>query len=307
MIPDIAYLILNYNPDGEAKATDVLNDTIDNLYQRKSTHLKCDVFLLDQGSTSNHRSWLIEKQNKLGFSTILLNRNIGISRAINLFVRTCKSPVVGLITSDVVITTGMDEDLYEKVQIPEVYQATPFTDKSDIDYQTWLPSEPYGSDHLDLGQLRAEKTSLLEPLFNGKSKNYLRCIGVELNVMFWRTSIFEKVGYFDEQWKASYENNDFSLRCFLNGGCTCISMDSFVWHYHKVTEKNKSKDRSHAGYLDNWPLETRKIWDRKWPQLDSYINVYKPLKNKSVADYPKFYEKFKDNIGLSYVQDIDYF
>ena len=307
MIPDIAYLILNYNPDGEEKATDVLNVTIDNFYQRKSKHLRCDVFLLDQGSTFNHRSWLIEKQNRFGFSTILLNRNIGISRAINLFVRTCKSPVIGLITSDVVITTGMDEDLYEKVQIPEVYQATSFTDKSDIDYQTWLPSEPYGSDHVDLGQLRAEKTSLLEPLFNGKSKNYIRCIGVELNVMFWRRSVFEKIGYFDEQWKASYENNDFSLRCFLAGGCTGISMDSFVWHYHKVTEKNQSKDRSHEGYLDNWPEETRKIWDRKWPQMDSYINIYKPLKNKSIADYPKFYETFKHNISLPFEQAIDYF
>ena len=307
MIPDIAYLILNYNPDGEEKATDVLNVTIDNFYQRKSKHLRCDVFLLDQGSTFDHRSWLIEKQNRFGFSTILLNRNIGISRAINLFVRTCKSPVIGLITSDVVITTGMDEDLYEKVQIPEVYQATSFTDKSDIDYQTWLPSEPYGSDHVDLGQLRAEKTSLLEPLFNGKSKNYIRCIGVELNVMFWRRSVFEKIGYFDEQWKASYENNDFSLRCFLAGGCTGISMDSFVWHYHKVTEKNQSKDRSHEGYLDNWPEETRKIWDRKWPQMDSYINIYKPLKNKSIADYPKFYETFKHNISLPFEQAIDYF
>jgi GT2 family glycosyltransferase len=307
MIPDIAYLILNYNPDGEQKATDVLNDTIDTFYQRKSKHLRCDVFLLDQGSTFNHRSWLIEKQNRFEFSTILLNRNIGISRAINLFVRTCKSPVIGLITSDVVITTGMDEDLYEKVQIPEVYQATSFTDKSDIDYQTWLPSEPYGSDHVDLGQLRAEKTSLLEPLFSGKSKNYLRCIGVELNVMFWRKSIFEKVGYFDEQWKASYENNDFSLRCFMAGGCTCISMDSFLWHYHKVTEKNQSKDRSHEGYLDNWPMETKKIWDRKWPKIDSYISIYKPLKNKSIANYPKFYETFKHNTYLPYEQAIDYF
>lgn len=307
MIPDIAYLILNYNPDGEAKATDVLNGTIDTFYERKSNHLKCDVFLIDQGSTLNHRGWLIEKQTRLGFSTILLNRNIGISRAINLFVRTCKSPVIGLITSDVLITTGMDEDLYEKAQIPEVYQATPFTDKSDIDYQVWLPSEYYGSDNIDLGKLRAEKTSLLTTLFNGKIKNYLRCIGVELNVMFWRRSVFEKIGYFDEQWKASYENNDFSLRCFLNGGCTCISMDSFVWHYHKVTEKNKSKDRSHEGYLDNWPQETRKIWDRKWPQLASHVNVYKPLNNKSIADFPKFYEKFKHNIYLPFEQDIDYF
>jgi len=307
MIPDIAYLILNYNPEGEATATNVLNDTIDFFYKRKSKHLKSDIFLLDQGSTSSHRNWLVEKQNLFGFSTILMNRNIGISRAINLFARTCKSPVIGLITSDVLITTGMDEDLYEKAQIPEVYQATPFTDKSDIGYQTWSPSAPYGSDHIDLGQLRAEKTSLLTTLINGKSNNYLRCIGVELNVMFWRRSIFDKIGYFDEQWKASYENNDFSLRCFLDGGCTCISMESFVWHYHKVTEKNQSKDRSHEGYLDNWPQETRKIWDRKWPQLDSFINIYRPLKNKSVADYPKFNEKFKHNIHLPYVQDIDYF
>lgn len=307
MIPDIAYLILNYNPDGEEMATDVLNDTIDAFYQRKSKHLRCDVFLLDQGSTFNHRSWLIEKHNQFGFSTILLNRNIGISRAINLFVRTCKSPVIGLITSDVLITTGMDEDLYEKVQIPEVYQATPFTDKSDVVYQTWLPSEPYGTDQVDLSQLRAEKTSSLKSFFNGKSSNYLRCIGVEFNVMFWRRSVFEKIGYFDEQWKASYENNDFSLRCFLAGGSTGISMDSFVWHYHKVTEKNKSKDRSHEGYLDNWPQETRKIWDRKWPELNSYINIYKPLKNNKVADYPRLYEKFKKNIYLPYEQAIDYF
>jgi hypothetical protein len=84
-------------------------------------------------------------------------------------------------------------------------------------------------------------------------------------------------------------------------------MDSFVWHYHKVTEKNQSKDRSHAGYLDNWPKETRKIWDCKWPQMDSHINIYKPLKNKSIADYPKFYETFKHNISLPYEQAIDYF
>jgi GT2 family glycosyltransferase len=307
MIPYIAYLILNYNPDGEEKATDVLNDTIDTFYQRKSNHLKCDVYLLDQGSTSNHRSWLIEKQNRFGFSTILLNRNIGISRAINLFVRTCKSPVIGLITSDVLITTGMDEDLYEKAQIPEVYQATPFTDKSDVVYQTWLPSEPYGTDQVDLSQLRAKKTSSLKSFFSGKSSNYLRCIGVEFNVMFWKRSVFEKIGYFDERWKASYENNDFSLRCFLAGGCTGVSMDSFVWHYHKVTDKNQSREKSHIGYLDNWPQEVRRIWDRKWPELDSSINIYKPLKNKNVADYPRLYEKFGKNIYLPYEQAIDYF
>lgn len=307
MIPDIAYLILNYNPDGEKIAEDVLTATVDTFYERKSRHLTCDVFLLDQGSTVRHRSRLLEKQQQYGFSTILLNRNIGISRAINFFVRTCKSPVVSLITSDVLITTGMDEDLYNKVQIPEVYQATPCTDKSDVDYQTWAPDQPYGSDNVDLSRLQKDKQSLVEKILGNSSPDYIRCIGVEFNVMFWRRSVFERIGYFDERWKASYENNDFSMRCFLAGGCTAVSTGSFVWHYHKVTEKNFSKSRSHDGYLENWEQATKKIWDAKWPDLASYINIYKPLRNRTIRDYPQLYDRFKHNIGLPYEQPIGYF
>lgn len=307
MIPDITYLILNYNPDGERNAQNVLSNTIDAFYKRKSSRLTCDVYVLDQGSTDGHRQWLLEKQRQYNFSTILLNRNIGISRAINFIVRTCKAPVMGLITSDVVITSGMDEDLYNKVHISEVYQAAPFTDKSDVDYQIWRPVEPYGSDHVDLTELRKKEASLIGKLIKREYKGYLRYIGVEFNVMFWRRAVFDKVGYFDERWKAAYENNDFSLRCFLAGGCTALSLDSFVWHYHKVTDKNKSREKTYENYVENWSSAMKEIWDTKWNNLSSYINIYKPLQNKSIADYPKLYEKFKNNIFLPYEQDIDYY
>jgi len=181
VIPDISYLILNYNPEGELHAQEILNQTINTFYSRKSKSLTCDVFLLDQGSTPNHRKWLFEKQNQYGFSSILLNRNMGISGAINFFVRTCKSPVIGLITSDVIITSGMDEDLYNKVQIQEVYQATPFTDKSDVDYQMWQPNEEFGTDNVDLSDLQKKET-----LFSGKffRKKHESILGVlELNLM----------------------------------------------------------------------------------------------------------------------------
>lgn len=88
-----------------------------------------------------------------------LNGNIGISGAINRVARLSRSPVVALTTSDVIVTTGMDEDLFEKVQIPEVYQATPFTDKSDVDYQVWQPKEEFGSDNLELNQLKKRGAS----------------------------------------------------------------------------------------------------------------------------------------------------
>ena len=72
--------------------------------------------------------------------------------------------MLGLITSDVLITSGMDEDLFNKVQIEEIYQATPFTDKSDVDYQKWLPKESFGSDYVNLTELRKQKTSFLDSL-----------------------------------------------------------------------------------------------------------------------------------------------
>lgn len=307
MIPDISYLILNYNPEGELHAQEILNQTIDTFYSRKSKNLTCDVFLLDQGSTTTHRKWILEKQNQYEFSTILLNRNIGISKAINFFVRTCKSPVVGLITSDVIITSGMDEDLYNKVQIQEVYQAAPFADKSDIDYQVWQPKEDFGSDNVNLSDLRKKGQTFLERVFNKEHNDYLRCLGIEFNVMFWRRSIFDKVGYFDEKWKACFENNDFSLRCFLAGGCTALSYNSFVWHYHKITEKNKSREKCYDNYLDDWHNKIKKMWDDKWPQLNSYIDIYNPLKNKNISDFPAIYEKFKHNTYLPYEQLAGYF
>lgn len=308
MIQDISYLILNYNPAGEESARDILRNVISAFYERKSKRLKCDVFLLDQGSTHEHRNWIVTMQEKYGFSTILLNRNLGISRAINFFVRTCKSPVIGLITSDVLITRGMDEDLFEKVQIPEVYQAVPFADKSDLEYQIWQPAEDFGADNVDLQKLKSGKKTFSDRLLGRDGNDYLRVIGVELNVMFWRRDIFDRVGYFDERWKACYENNDFSLRCFLAGGCTAISHESFVWHYHKVTEKNNARDKSHEGYIDDcWPQEIRKLWDEKWPGLDKYINIYKPLKGRSITDYPGLQKSYENNIYLPYEQELKYF
>lgn len=307
MIPDISYLILNYNPEGHPDATQVLEATIDTFYARRSKKLSCDVVLMDQGSVPSHQRWLKEKRDQYSFSLVLLNHNIGISGAINRFVRTSKSPVIGLITSDVLITSGMDEDLFSKAQIDEVFQVTPFTDKSDLDYQVWRPAESFGSDHLDLSALKKEKASLGDRLLGRSVKPYLRVLASELNVMFWRREIFDKIGFFDERWKACYENNDFSLRCFLAGGCTAVSLESFVWHYHKMTEKSQARDKCYEGYIDkNWPQEIRRLWDEKWPQLDSSIKMYDPLKNKTIDDYPKLYKKFSHNIHLPGEQNRTY-
>lgn len=118
--------------------------------------------------------------------------------------------------------------------------------------------------------------------------------------MFWRRSVFDKIGYFDERWKACYENNDFSLRCFLDGGCTAISRDSFVWHHHKMTEKSKARDQVYIN--EDWQQRITAAWNHKWPEVNRFIDIYKPLCNKTISDYLLLYDNFKNNIYLDYEQ-----
>ncbi|PKN34719.1 MAG: hypothetical protein CVU61_06630 [Deltaproteobacteria bacterium HGW-Deltaproteobacteria-19] len=292
MIPDVTYLILNYNPRGEETAQGILGETIRSFHERKSPRLKAEVYLLDQGTTGGHRRWLREQEARFGFSLILLEENIGISGAINRLVRMARSPVVALITSDVIVTTGMDEDLFEKVQIPEVFQALPFTDKSDVPRHCWIPAEPFGSDGLDLAPLQETELSLMGRLAGRKRRGYLRCIGVELNAMFWRRSVFDEVGFFDERWKACYENNDFSLRCFLAGGCTAVSYDSFVWHHHKVTEKNDSRKLVFACYGEDGTAVMKALWDEKWPDLNRHLDIYRTLGERTIRDFPEITSRY---------------
>ncbi len=295
MIPDVTYLILNYNPRGEETAQGILGETIRSFHERKSPRLKAEVYLLDQGTTGGHRRWLREQEARFGFSLILLEENIGISGAINRLVRMARSPVVALITSDVIVTTGMDEDLFEKVQIPEVFQALPFTDKSDVPRHCWIPAEPFGSDGLDLAPLQETELSLMGRLAGRKRRGYLRCIGVELNAMFWRRSVFDEVGFFDERWKACYENNDFSLRCFLAGGCTAVSYDSFVWHHHKVTEKNDSRKLVFACYGEDGTAVMKALWDEKWPDLNRHLDIYRTLGERTIRDFPEITSRYGHN------------
>jgi hypothetical protein len=45
-----------------------------------------------------------------------------------------------------------------------------------------------------------------------------------------------------------------------------------------------------------WPEEMRARWDKKWPQIDSYIDIYRPLKNKTIKHFRKLKERFGHNV-----------
>ena len=300
---DISYIVLSYNPKDDAKTAELLEQVVDALMARKSKTLKADVTILDNGSGYAHKVTIEELKYKHHVNVWYMDKNLGIARAINLFARSCRAKVIGLITCDAIVTTGMDEDLFEKLMSSkEVYQVVPVAHDSQLTYQQFLDvgDKKFGDDNVDL-----------TPLGGGVT----RCIGIEYVVTFWKRRVFDSIGYLDERWKAQFECNDFSLRCFLDGGVSVVSNESFAWHYNHLSMKTDSWIHSHDGYLydatrrptqDEVTKLQLRWWHQKWPLVDSIIDKHSDLGDKTIEDFPEFKARFDRNRHLQYIQDVPY-
>lgn len=280
----ITYLILNYNPNNHELANNALYDTVTSLFLRKDPSIKSTTYLLDQSNNIDETNFILSLKKQFDFSTIFLTKNISISGAVNFIARTVKTPFFALVTSDIVLTTGFDKDCINKlITYPEIYQVCPLTNKSELPYQQININAKFGSDNINLSDLK---------------EIYIPCIGIEYNIIFWRTELFDKIGFLDERWLAGYENNDFSLRCFLAGGHTAVSTSSFVWHYHRMTYKSGAQD-----LIATRNKKSHDIWLNKWSDIENYIKPYTfPLDLK--MDRSIIREKYKHNIYLSYLQEL---
>lgn len=67
-----------------------------------------------------------------------------------------------------------------------------------------------------------------------------------------------------------------------------------------MTEKSKARDQvySHA----DWQKKITAVWSHKWPDVNKHIDIYKPLRNSTIEDFKKLYEKYNKNIYLNYEQ-----
>ena len=280
---DISYGVLDYNPSSDPAAFNLLAQCLQSLAENRSPRFQSEVFVIEQGNQDpDYCSRVAALCRKYQFEFFSLNTNVGISRGINYIYQLARGSIVSLVTSDVVFFKDTDQVLMDELdQNSKLYQVTPCVNTSSLPYQT--------SD----GVTGAELT---------------RCIANELTVQFWRTEAFDEIGFWDERWKACYENNDWTLRLFLAGFDTAISFNCFCHHNHSTTTKNGSIKQSYDGYLemkdglDHRVL--RKMWNEKWEGLDWHF-MYNPGRlNDDIR--ARMAVQFKHNIWLDRLQDVAY-
>jgi|SRR6185436_19266932 len=279
---DVTYGILNYNPSNDTNAIDAYVFAVESLANNRSPSLKSEVYLIDQNSQPE-TTWKLARQ--YGFQAITLKSNIGISRGINLIANVARGNFISLVTSDVTFTKGLDESLIGTLYAnPNIYQICPVSDNSSLDHQR--------ADG-------AREDGILIP-------NLVQ----ELTIQFWPRTTFEKIGYFDERWKACYENMDFALRAFLAGGEVVIDQRVFCHHEHNMCTKSGAINHTYDGYIDipgGFGHELLMLmWKNKWPNLDRYMNIYDTFtKDMSLTRAAMFYE-YSKNVYLPYIQEVAY-
>jgi len=280
---DISYGVLDYNPSSDPAAFKLLAECLQSLAENRDPHFQSEVFVIEQGNQNpEYCNSVAALCRKYQFEFVSLQQNVGISRGINYIYQLARSNIISLVTSDIVFYSGTDRALVKEMDDhPNLYQVTPSVNISSLPYQM--------SDGVTGAELK-------------------QCIANELTVQFWRTEAFEKIGFWDERWKACYENNDWTLRLFLAGYDTAISFNSFCHHHHSTTSKNGSINQSYDGYLEmDGGLDhkvLRRMWNEKWRGLDWQF-MYNPgrLNNEIRAQMA---EQFNKNIWLDRIQDVAY-
>lgn len=278
---DITYGILNYNPGNHPLAGQALHECATSLRENMHAGFASEVYVIDQASEDHKQQAVIQDYcNGFGWRSIMLDRNVGISRGINMLARISRADYICLVTSDIEFTKELDLSLMKTLrENPDVWQVCPASDNSELAHQR------KGYQESGLAYTLAAQ---------------------ELTVQMWPRKVFDRIGYFDERWKACFENMDFALRIYMAGGKTAVSHDAFCPHKHSMTRKSGAREHTYDGYLymPNGFDQDRlhRIWNEKWPGLP-WSKLYEPP-NETDRDYMN--RVYSRNAYLDYIQNVGY-
>lgn len=207
-----------------------------------------EVLVVDNGSGDGTAGWLAEAWPQV--RVVALEANIGVTAALNVCVAEATGELVMLLNNDVELEPDCVERLVGALdEHPQAGSASPklldFYDRTVLDGAgdvfTWSGSpRRRGHGETDRGQFDAE-----QPIF-----------GVCGGAAMYRTDALRRVGPFDEDFFAYYEDSDWSLRAQVAGfGCRYVPA-AVVYHMGSATLGREMTDftRYHLWRNSVWML-----------------------------------------------------
>lgn len=187
----------------------------------RTTTIKVDIIVVDNGSTDGSRELVLEKYKEV--HVISLEKNTGFCHAVNVGIEAAKTPYVYLLNND----TTVSADAIEVIEKDMDNSPKAFSIQSKmVKMQDPSTVDSAGDLYCALGWAYAIGKDKKAKNYQGKHRVFSSCGGATL----YRKEILEKIGVFDEKHFAYLEDVDLGYRANIFGFENYANMDSVIYH-----------------------------------------------------------------------------
>lgn len=200
-----------------------------------------EIVVVDNNSSDESRQWLAA--NRPDVTLLARPDNGGFSKAVNAGIEQARGPYVALLNNDTALdpawlgelVRALEERLdYDVAACRMVYYDAPDTINAAGDvYSIWAAAGRNRG-------INRPVASYLEPV---------RVLGACAGAALYRTSLFEHVGMFDEDFFLMSEDTDFNLRALIGGHRAIYVPSSIVRH----------KASASINTMEPWPIERLRL------------------------------------------------
>jgi len=214
-LPKVAVLVLNYNGKRHLKTC------LESL--RRQTYKNYDVYIADNGSTDGSVEYVQEH-----FSWVkvidLKKKNLGFAKSYNEAIKRVDADFVALLNNDTKADENWLKELVNEIigdgSIIAVGSKLLLYDYPHLINHAGAKITPIGGG-IDIGLYEQDE----------EKYNIKRAVGAVCGAaMLVRKNLFLKVGGFDEDYFAYFEDTDFCWRAWIYGFCTVYVPSSIIYH-----------------------------------------------------------------------------
>lgn len=163
---------------------------------------------------------------------IKLDKNYGFAKAVNEGIKSSDSEFVVLLNNDVEVEKGWLENLLDLIKNDEkIFSVS----SKMIQYNDRTKIDDAGDEYNILGWAFKTGDNLNISLFTKDKEVFSSCAGAAI----YRKKIFDKIGYFDEEFFAYMEDVDIGFRARIYGYKNMYCSSAVVYHIGSATTGSK--------------------------------------------------------------------
>lgn len=194
----------------------------------RQTYQGFEILVVDNGSTDGSAQWLEEQ----GVPSILLKENTGFSGAVNAGIRASETPYVILLNNDTEVCPDYVKELVRCMErSPKIFSAS----SRMIQFHNRELLDDAGDMYSLMGWAYQRGTGQPVKGYKKARKIFSACAGAAI----YRRSVFEEIGYFDEQHFAYLEDMDVGFRAKIYGYDNVYCPTAEVYHVGSATSGSK--------------------------------------------------------------------